>query len=117
MNARLEKLAEFVLGSRDLATVCARTVFGVVGPAIALGYGTRCVLTRHAMIIGRGAWQTIGLSAVAAGTAYILASVAAYVFICWDDHPKFAGLRDFTLQLLLVAVAFLYASSIGLALL
>ncbi|HEX4414060.1 MAG TPA: hypothetical protein VH107_10565 [Lacipirellulaceae bacterium] len=116
MNARLEKLAEFVVGTRDLATVCARTVFGVVAPAIGLGYGIRCVVTRHAMIIGRGPLEMVGLSAVAGGAAYILASVAAYVYICWDDHTKFAGLRDFTLQLLLIGVAILYAASISLAL-
>ena len=118
MNAKLEKLAEFVVGRRDLPAVCARIAFGVIGPAIILGYGIRCVLTRRAMIMGRGALvEIIGLSALAAGVAYILASIAAYVYICWDDHPRFAGLRDAVLQLLLIAIAILFAATIGLALL
>lgn len=118
MNPKLENLAEFVLGRRDPASIAARTAFGVIGPAIALAYGIRCVLFRHAMIIGKGSLDEIsGLPAIAAGIAYSLASVAAYVYVCWDDHPKFAGLRDFALQLLLVAIAILYAASIALALL
>jgi hypothetical protein len=118
MNLNFQKLAEFIVGSRDLATMCVRTVFGVVGPATILGYGISCIVSRQATIIGRGALEhIIGLPALVAGVAYSLAGVAAYVFICWDDHPHFSGVRDTLLQLLLIAIAILFAATIAIALL
>jgi hypothetical protein len=117
MNATLEKLAEFIVGRRDLPTVCARTAFGVIFPAFILGYGLKCVFTRHATIIGRGHLEEIiGIPALAAGIAYSLAGIAVYIYICWDDHPRFAGLREAVLQFLLIAIALLFAATIGLAL-
>lgn len=116
MNANLEKFAELVVGRRDVPTVCARVALGIIGPALLLGYGIHCVFTRRAILPSRHALVEInGLSAVAVGSAYILGSVAAYVYICWDDHPRLGGVRDSLAQLLLIAAAFSLAAAFGLA--
>jgi hypothetical protein len=117
MNSRTTKLVEIITGRRDPAAAASRAVLGVLVPLVVITYALSCIVMREATIIGKGALETvIGLPAVAVGVAYATAGVILYVYVCWDDHPQFAGIRDAVLQLLLIVVALAMAVTFALAL-
>jgi len=118
VNARLEKLLEWLVGRCDPLAAITRVVVGLAVPAVFLVYGVSSMLARRAMVIARhGFAEIVGLPAVAAGFAYAAAALLLYVHVCWDDHPHLGGLRDATRQLLAVVVIVAFAVTFALALL
>lgn len=116
---RYEWLLELLVGrwQPSLGVAIARLGLGIVCPALILAYAVSCIVARQALIIARGGLTHVhGLPAVAIGLAYACVAALLYVHVCWEDHPRFAGLRDFARQALLIAIFLLLGSTIALEL-
>ena len=115
----LLRLLDSILGLSDTSreSRLGRLVKGVVIPSVPLIYGVSCVVSRHAMIIGRGGIASLsGLPAIGIGVAYAAVGLLIYVHSCWEDHPQLAGARDAARGVLLLVIIVALLSTFALVL-